>query len=104
MATKPTLHEIAAMPFPASQNAMRENYNPHWGKPVPEGAGELKAYRVAVEYSYTAYETTFYDVEAYDESEAEDLAADVFDNDSSIEDGAEFEGAQAKPAKARGAA
>lgn len=35
---KPTLHEIAAMPFPASVEAMRKFYEPQWGREqLPEG-------------------------------------------------------------------
>lgn len=34
---KPSLAEIAAMPFPASLNAMRQHYNPDWGKPDRAG-------------------------------------------------------------------
>lgn len=30
--TTPSLHEVAAMPFPASLKAMREHYNPDWGR------------------------------------------------------------------------
>ena len=71
----PTLHEIAAMPFPASLNAMREHYNKDWGRPVPEDSdGELRTYLVSVSYSIRDLITV--EVEAYSEDEARDLAED----------------------------
>ena len=74
MAT-PSLHEIAAMPFPASLNAMRKHYNPDWGKPVPEGA-EFREFEVRVEYEYTVRETETVKVEAFSQEEAIEKAGD----------------------------
>lgn len=84
---KPTLHEIAAMPLPASLNAMREHYNPHWGKPIPED-GEKQSYSVRVYYHVTGDE--IYDVEAFTEEEAVELAAEAFDGDPVVPDGADI--------------
>lgn len=68
----PSLHDIAAMPYPASLKAMREYYNPAWGK--DRGDGELKTFTVEVEYSIRDQATIT--VEAFTASEAEDLAAE----------------------------
>lgn len=69
--TKPSLHEIAAMPFPASLNAMRENYNPQWGKDC--GDGEIKEFTIEVSYDVRGSQSIT--VEAFTSSEAEDVAA-----------------------------
>lgn len=76
MSEKPTLHEIAAMPFPASVTAMRKHYQKDWGKPLPEGLTEKRKFRVEVnfEVSYTDSDTV--EVEAWTEEEAEDLASE----------------------------
>lgn len=93
---KPTLHEIAAMPYPSSVRAMRKHYEPHWGKPVPEG-GEKRLFEVTVEWSARGHET--YEVEAFTEDEAEDLAEIEFDKDcgGTIPWDAEWEDATVKP-------
>lgn len=91
-APKPTIQEIAAMPFPASVEAMRKHYNPHWGKDVPED-GEKRTFDVRVEWSVNGSES--YTVEAFSEDEAEDLALEEFDSDPAIPDGAEVEGTYA---------
>jgi hypothetical protein len=80
---KPTLHEIAAMSFPASMRAMREHYNPHWHK--PEADGEPLKFRVTVNYSYKEWTSATYDVEATDEDDAERVAMEMFDEDRSLE-------------------
>ena len=87
---KPSLHEIAAMPFPASQAAMRKHYNPHWGKEIPEGA-EKRKFTVSVDW--TASGTEYYTVEAFTEDEAEDEAAEKFEADIGgvVPDGAEWD-------------
>lgn len=71
---KPTLHDIAAMPFPASRDAMRKHYNPKWGRDT--GDGELRTFKVKVRYSYRVHEIETVEVEACDEEEAERLAED----------------------------
>ena len=88
VAEKPSLHEIAAMPFPASQEAMRKHYNPHWGKDVPDD-GEKRRYKVKVRWIAEGSET--YEVEAFSEDEAEELAGEEFDSDGCIPDDAEWD-------------
>lgn len=87
--TAPTIHEIAAMPFPASRDAMRKFYNPYWGKDLPAEA-EKRPFRATVRWEASGYAT--YDVEAYDEEEAADLAEKLFDRDDSIPADAEWDG------------
>ena len=76
-AGKPTLQEIAAMPYPASERAMREHYDPQWGKPKPEGA--LRRYSVEVSYSFSGRDTWATDVNAHNADEARELAGAAFD-------------------------
>ena len=79
---RPSLHEIAAMPFPASRNAMREHYNPHWGKEVPED-GQKRKFKVQVEYSIPEYfEAT---IEAFSKDEAREEALEDLPADAEIE-------------------
>lgn len=80
---KPSLHDIAAMPYPASVHAMRSHYNPLWGKGKD---GELTTWKVDLDYSYRVSETFSCEVEAVDEDEAIELAHDRFDNDCSDAD------------------
>lgn len=75
--TKPTLHEIAAMPFPASVSAMRQHYDPAWGTDPPEG--ETRLYTVQVSYSYTGDDVWETEIEASSAEEAEKLAEEAFD-------------------------
>lgn len=70
----PSLHEIAAMPFPASQNAMRKHYNPDWGKPVPDGADRPRNYSVVVSYIVHTPEYQTVTVSAFSEAEAAEKA------------------------------
>jgi hypothetical protein len=76
-APKPSIQEVAAMPYPASVRAMREHYNPQWGKPVPEG--KLRRYSVEVDYSFRGRDTWSTEVNAHSREEAEELAGDAFD-------------------------
>jgi hypothetical protein len=71
------------MPFPASMKAMRAHYNPDWHRPEPDG--ELRAYRVKVEYSYRESEEVTYDVEAVSEEDAERVALELFGKDGTID-------------------
>lgn len=84
MSARPTLHEIAAMPFPASVEAMREHYNPHWGKDT--GDNELRTYRVKVIYETRSDEIQVVEVEAFTEEEALDLAEDKVAEDFMTDD------------------
>lgn len=74
MSARPTLHEIAAMPYPASIEAMREHYDRHWGK-CSDGE-ELRTFKVAVTYETRSDVTEVVEVEAFSEAEALDLAED----------------------------
>jgi hypothetical protein len=47
---KPTIQEIAAMPFPKSLQAVREYYDPSWGKNDEEGE-PIKAFRVRFDWT-----------------------------------------------------
>lgn len=77
-AEPPALHQIAAMPFPASMVAMRKFYNPNWHKPEPE-EGEVGKWKVRISYSYREEETETLEVEAASQEEAESLAEAEFD-------------------------
>ncbi|MFZ3484247.1 hypothetical protein [Sphingomonas sp. 3-13AW] len=90
MSEKPTLHEIAAMPFPASVQAMRKFYNPNWGMPVPDDAGDLRKFKVRVEYTYTESDSRTYTVEATTKEQAETIAEGMFDKDITVEDDPEL--------------
>lgn len=76
MSDKPTLHEIAAMPFPASRNAMRKHYVHDWGVPIPDGVDRKKSFKVEVSYTVTEKHDEIFEVEAFSEDEAKDLAQD----------------------------
>lgn len=73
---KPTLHEIAAMPYPASEIAMRKHYVHDWHVPVPEGMDAKATFIVALEYEVSERHTTTLEIQAWSESEAKDLARD----------------------------
>ena len=76
MTDKPTLHEIAAMPYPQSLQAMRKHYNPKWGAEIPDGVLKPKKFSVEVEYALHTYNDEVITVEAFTAEEAEELAAD----------------------------
>lgn len=76
-AVKPSIHEIAAMPFPASVNAIREHYDPKWGKDVPDGP---RKFRVRAEYTISG--TIDEVIEAEDKDEAEDIARECAADDA----------------------
>lgn len=90
MSEKPTLHEIAAMPYPASVDAMRKFYNPTWGMPIPDD-GELRQFKVTVNYTVRTEDSRTYQVEAFSAEEAEDEADEMFGKDRSVEPDAEVE-------------
>ncbi len=77
---KPTLQEIAGMPFPASVEAMRKHYNPAWGKPV-DGDGTARLYRVKLSGTVTTVElfNETVQVTAFSAEEAIKLAGDEID-------------------------
>jgi hypothetical protein len=72
----PTLHEIAAMPLSIGLKAIREHYDPHWGKEIPKGKGK---FRVTFDW---AVEGHFDDeVEAESEEEAKCMAEEMVKDD-----------------------
>jgi hypothetical protein len=80
--SKPTLHEIAAMPFPASEQALQKYYGV---EPWSDRAGaDRKPFQVKITYSWSESETLTYDVVAADRQEAERLAEDLFDKDHRV--------------------
>jgi hypothetical protein len=78
---KPTLHEIAAMPFPASEQALYKYYGV---RPKDGKDGELKTFKVTYHYSVRENYSESYTVEAVDDEQAEKMADDIFDEDRSI--------------------
>ena len=91
MSEKPTLHEIAAMPFPASMLAMRKYYNSAWGKFYEEGEVEARTFKVRVAYSWRESDERTYTIKAGSEEQAERIAEDMFDKDRTVEDGADVD-------------
>lgn len=86
---KPSILEIAAMPYPASEQAMRKHYDPHWRK---YSNGDLAKFTVEIEYSTRTRKFWECEVEAADEEEAERIASDLFDKaDLDCEYDEEFE-------------
>lgn len=75
---KPTLHEIAAMPFPASQEAMRKHYNPDWHKDLPDGR---RVFSVSVDWSVSGSFVEL--IEAEDEAEAREIAHEMASEEAS---------------------
>jgi len=88
---KPSLHEIAAMPFPASTEAMRKYYNPEWGRPIPEGLDKKRSFKVRVNYTYRVADDETVTVEAWTEEEAEELAAEEVERKVDMPWNADFE-------------
>jgi hypothetical protein len=71
---KPSLHEIAAMPFPESLKAMRKHYVKDWGTPIPEGATAKQKFEVRVDYEARISGSETIEVEAWSEDEALKMA------------------------------
>ena len=67
---KPSLHEIAAMPFPASVLAMQKHYDPTWGKEPPPPSGKRKFF---VKADWTISGRFRDEVEAENREEAEEI-------------------------------
>lgn len=72
MSERPSLHDIAAMPFPASQSAMREHYDAQWHMPQPEPGEGPKKFRVKGRWTIGGHIDQVF--EADTEDEALDLA------------------------------
>lgn len=85
---KPSLQEIANMPREAGLDALRKHYDPKWGLPLPEDHGELREFKVSIDY--TLRDCEYYTVEACSAEEAEDKATAEFERahglDAEIED------------------
>lgn len=81
MSVRPSIHDIAAMPYPQSLHAMRQYYDPQWG--MDTGDGAKKTFRCVVEYEIR--DQTTVDVEAFTPEEAKDLAADKVAGDLEAE-------------------
>lgn len=96
-AEKPTIQEIAAMPFPASVEAMRKYYVHDWGRPVPDGVDRKQTFRVEVEYSVSRTEHSVLEIEAFSASEAEELASDKIVIQERFADDCEILNAVAEP-------
>ena len=83
MMSKPSLHDIAAMPFPQSEQALEKHYGV---KPKREwNEGVLKSFTVRIAYSWRTSDSIFYDIEAASEEEALKIAEERFDGDTSID-------------------
>lgn len=74
---KPTLQEIAAMPYPASLNATRKWYEPEWGMPAPDEEGTTRKYRVRVDYTVTRDGSETFEVEAVSIAAAKKAAEEI---------------------------
>jgi len=74
--SKPSLHDIAAMPFPASMHAMRKYYDPSWAMACG-GAGPR--FRVTIFYTVPSQETEVFEVEAGSTDQAKAIAREIFD-------------------------
>lgn len=75
---RPPLHDIAAMPFPASMVAMRKFYNKDWHKPESDGESPGK-WKVTVRYTERTESDWDVEVEAASQAEAEEKAEVEFD-------------------------
>lgn len=87
MSDKPTLHEIAAMPFPASMLAMRKHYNPDWHTDPPEGdRGIDRKWKVWITFEQRSQDEELIEVEAGSQDEAEELAMAKFEQSHDADD------------------
>lgn len=75
--TKPTLHEIAAMPFPASALAVRQHYDPKWHTDVSD---EPRKFRCRGEWTISGRLDAV--IEAESKDEAKELAAEYAMDDA----------------------
>ena len=81
---RPSLHEIAAMPFPASQNAMRQFYDPKWG--TEDASDGKRRFKVSAEYTYTVSADWTDVVEAESVDEAKEIAREEISDEAPGED------------------
>ena len=96
---KPTLHEIAAMPFSRTADAIRKHYDPAWGKNGEDGE-PIKAWRVRFEWTVSG---DFDEViEAATEEEALE-EAEEWVRDDYFSGHFEIDSSKVTPAKVKGA-
>ncbi|RZF64506.1 hypothetical protein EWE75_10030 [Sphingomonas populi] len=69
---QPTIQEIAAMPFPASREAVRRWLDPDWCRFGPDA--EPREVRVSIDYEVTSEESATLTVTARNADEAKSLA------------------------------
>lgn len=82
---KPTLNEIAAMPFPLSMVATRAFYDKDWHKPAPDGETPCK-WKVSITYKTTSEEWFDCEVVAVCEADAIEAGEALFDKSSKYDD------------------
>lgn len=98
MSDKPTLHEIAAMPLSKTAAAIRQHYDPKWGKQSDdEGAN---AYLVHIDWSYSTTEYDTYEVRADSPEEAQNKAEELWEEENGDHDNAEIDRTKVEEADA----
>lgn len=95
---KPTLQEIAAMPFSQTVDALRKHYDPAWGK-VDEDGEPAKAWRVRFDWEIKGRFDEV--IEAASEEEALEIAKEQAADDAFGEE-VEADFVRITPAKAKG--
>jgi hypothetical protein len=80
MSEKPTLHDIAAMPFSKTLSAIRTHYDPAWGKTTEDGAA-IKEWRVQFYWEISGKFDQI--IEAETEDKALELAREYAQDDAS---------------------
>ena len=90
MSERPTLHEIAAMPFPASERALFKHYGVTPWREKKEG--EIRSFKVRFNYSETISNSVTYTVDAVDEEDAERLADELFNQDKTLPSDIDLDG------------
>lgn len=82
---KPSLHEIAAMPFPESLGALRRHYDRDWGSRVSD---EPESWTVHVDYTVTSRDSMSVTVNAHSVEEAKRFGSELV---GELADGDDFE-------------
>jgi len=77
---KPTLHEIAAMPFSETVKAIQQFYDPKFGVAEPQDEGAIE-FMVTVDWSYRHDESEQFTVRADSLAEARKKAKDIWQDD-----------------------
>lgn len=84
MTAKPSLQDIANMPFPASVKALRTHYDKYWGQ-FPNDVAPTE-WEVTVRYSTLTYDCKIYDIVAPTAEAAKALAEDKWKEEDKDED------------------